>query len=30
MDYINLAPNEGINENGMVFEIDILYHILSG
>jgi len=25
MDYINLAPNEDINENGLIFEIDSLY-----
>ena len=25
MDYINLASNEDINENGFIFEIDSLY-----
>ena len=25
MDYINLAPNQDINENGLIFDIDSLY-----
>ena len=25
MDYINLTPNEDINENGLIFEINSLY-----
>jgi hypothetical protein len=25
MDYINLAPQQDVNENGLIFDVDSLY-----